>query len=110
MSKIRLAIENKNMLNMILRMPIVLQKSCSEKSIRRSFFIPDITDGSQQGPDVDCIMATYKKELTIDLKNRLIDEALLQIKEFRSKGRFVENISMNSIILLTRTPIWSSTT
>ena len=79
-----------NMLNMILRKPIVLQKPCSEKNSRRSFFIPGITDSSQQGLDVDCIMATYKKELTIDLKNQLIDEAPLQVKEFRSKGRFVE--------------------
>ena len=47
-------------------------------------------DKSQQGPDVDRIMATYKKELPIELKKRLLDEAPLQIKHVRQKGRFLE--------------------
>ena len=79
-----------HILNMVIRMPTVLQKACDQKSHQQSFFIPGIMDKSQQGPDVDRIMATYKKELPIELKKRLLDEAPLQIKHVRQKGRFLE--------------------
>ena len=79
-----------NILNMIIRMPTILQKSSGEKSNRRSFFISGITDSSQQGTNVDRIMATCKKKLRIELKQQLLDEASPQIKEFRNKGKFVE--------------------
>ena len=57
-----------HILNMVIRMPTVLEKACDQKSHQQSFFIPGIMDKSQQGPDVDRIMATYKKELPIELK------------------------------------------
>ena len=79
-----------HILNMVIRMPTILQKSRSEKSVRKSFTIPGIIDSSQQGPDVHRIMATFKKDLSIDHKQRLIDEAPMQTKQFRSQGRFTE--------------------
>jgi hypothetical protein len=68
--------------NMGIRMPMILQKSCYSKSLQKAFFIPGILGSSQQGPDFDCIVATYKKQVTVELKKQIEDEAPLQIKEF----------------------------
>ena len=75
-----------------IRMPTILQKSCDSKSQQQSFFTPGIQDRSQQGSDFDRLVNTYKKEISIELKKRIEDEAPLQIKEFRSKGRFPEDL------------------
>ena len=55
-------------------------------------FIHGILDRSQQGPGADRMMATYKKELSAELKRQLEQEALLQLKEWWIKGRFTEEI------------------
>ena len=79
-----------HIVNMGIRMPTILQKSCDSKSLQKAFFVPGILDSSQQGPDFDRIVATYKKQVTVELKKQIEDEAPLQIKEFRRKGRFIE--------------------
>ena len=71
-----------HILNMGIRMPTILQKSYNSKSLQKAFFISGILDSSQQGPDFDRIVATYKKQVTVELKKQIEDEAPLQIKEF----------------------------
>ena len=71
-----------HIVNMGITMPTILQKSCDSKSQQQSFFIPGIQDKSQQGPDFDRLVDTYKKEISIGLKKQSEDEAPLQIKEF----------------------------
>ena len=45
----------------ILRMPTILQKVCDSKSLQKAFSIPDILCRSQQGPDFEHSVSTYKK-------------------------------------------------
>lgn len=71
---------------MTIQMPTVLRKSADQNSIQQSFFILGILDRSQQGPDVDRLMGTYKKDLPIERKKRLEAEFPLQLKEWRLKG------------------------
>ena len=45
-----------HIVNMGIRMPTILQKSCDSKSLQKAFFIPGIFDTSQQG---SCCVLTF---------------------------------------------------
>ena len=75
-----------------IRILTILQKSCNSKSQQQSFSIPGIQDRSQQGPDFDRLVDIYKREISIELKKQIVDEAPLQMKEFLFKGWFSENL------------------
>ena len=77
---------------MAIRMPTILQKSSDDKSTQQALHIPGIIDGSQQGPDLELMMATYKKDLPLPLKKHLEDKLLLQLKMCQDKGRFPEEV------------------
>ena len=64
-----------HILNATIRLSIILiLKSSDQKSNVRSVYIPGTVNKGQQGPDVDVVMASYKKEMPIKLKKKsLVD-------------------------------------
>ena len=81
-----------HVLNMAIRLPTVLLKSSDPKSNIRSFYIPGIVDKGQQGPDVDVMMASYKKKMTIDLKKKCLEQIPGLLKDQRRLGRILEEV------------------
>ena len=82
-----------HILNSTIRIPTVLLKSCDPKSNLKAHYIPVIIDRGQKGPDVDVMMATYKKELPIELKKRCPKEIPELMAHMRPRGRIFEDES-----------------
>ena len=94
--------KTKLMIRSVIRMPTVLQKSFSSRGIFESFVIPGFVDQGRQGPDIDKLFHTYKKQFTVaqrekwerDLTNTLIaslaKQGCLKEKELADLGYGVD--------------------
>ena len=71
----------KNIVKCISLIPEVIRKSFDERGIIQSFAIPGWLDESLQGVDVDKMLGSYKGQMTIVLKDKLLSSLVRCVKD-----------------------------